>query len=57
MTLHERLIQRQSKAELERKQRKAARRGIWTQEDMDLADVEADELWRSIHWRDAAPAA
>jgi hypothetical protein len=34
---------RQPIAELERKQRKAAQRGIWTQEDLDLADARAEQ--------------
>lgn len=44
MTLHERLIARQSDAEIGRKKSKAQRRGIWTQEDIDWAYRKAD------HW-------
>ena len=44
MDLHERLIARQSDAELERKSAKSVRRGIWTQEEMDAADREAKRL-------------
>jgi hypothetical protein len=40
---------RQSIEELRRKQRKAFRPHIWTEEDMDLADVEAERLYRSLH--------
>lgn len=44
MTLHDRLVARQSDAELKRKQVKARRRGIWTQEDVDAVYRTAD------HW-------
>lgn len=30
--------------ELRRKQKKARRRGIWTQEDIDYAEMEAEEM-------------
>jgi hypothetical protein len=46
LTLHERLIARQSDAELERKAAKAwMRKGkLWTQEEIDAADREAQQL-------------
>lgn len=42
--LHAALVAKQSTAELARKQAKAACRGIWTREDLDLARRKADEL-------------
>lgn len=36
--------------ELRRKQRRARRKDIWTEEDIDLAFAEADELSRAINW-------
>lgn len=41
---HNRLIAKQSTSELRRKQQKARQKGLWTQEDIDLADREAGEL-------------
>jgi hypothetical protein len=51
MDLHKRLIARQSDAELERKADKAwMRRGkLWTQEELDAADREADRLNACLH--------
>jgi hypothetical protein len=43
LNLHERLIARQSKRELQRKRDKARRKAIWTQEDVDAAYRWADD--------------
>ena len=39
---------RQSIDELRRKQRKAMQRGLYTQEDIDLADAEAKVLFKKL---------
>ena len=54
--LHERLIARQTDEELERKADKACmRRGkLWTQEELDAADREAEKL--AAYFRDAMEA-
>jgi hypothetical protein len=45
--LHHRLVALQSDEELERKARKAVTRSnIWTQEELDAADREADRMFR-----------
>jgi hypothetical protein len=51
--LHKRLIARQSDEELERKAEKAwMRRGkLWTQEELDAADREAQRIYDAIHWK------
>jgi hypothetical protein len=57
MSLDRRMVielhrQSQPIEELRRKAEKArCKSNIWTQEELDLADVEADELHRAIHWR------
>jgi len=50
VSVHERLIERQSTDELARKQAKARQRGIWTQEDIDLARRRAEELMEILRW-------
>lgn len=47
---------RQSRMELSRKATKAFRRKqkMWTQEEMDCADVKARWLWRRLHRTDSA---
>lgn len=42
--------QNQPLEELERKQNKAARKGYWTQEDIDLALAKANEIAKRIVW-------
>jgi hypothetical protein len=51
-TLHERLIARQSDDELKRKSDKSEmRKGkLYTQEELDHADREAQRLYEAIHW-------
>ena len=44
--LHKRLIAKQSLEELKRKAYKADQKGIWTQEWIDYADREAEELYQ-----------
>lgn len=48
--LHARLIAKQSTDELRRKQRKAAQRGIWTQEDIDLGERVGSERAEAVKW-------
>ena len=50
MTVHDRLIARQPTDELRRKQIKARRRSIWTQEDVDRANREADEICSKLRF-------
>jgi hypothetical protein len=50
MTLREKLIALQSTEELERKARKARRRSIWTQEEIDAARRAARELYELLNW-------
>lgn len=47
--IHEKLISKQPVEELKRKQKRAKRKEYWTQEDMDLADREAEKL-SNIKW-------
>jgi hypothetical protein len=49
--LHKRLIARQSDAELERKAEKAWMRNgkLYTQEELDAADREAERLYAALH--------
>jgi len=44
--LHKKLIARQSKEELKRKALKAEQRSLYTQEWLDYADREAEELYQ-----------
>jgi hypothetical protein len=44
MTLHEKLVKRQTLDELKRKALKARRRGIWTREDIDYAQRKAQNI-------------
>ena len=46
--LHKKLVDRQSKTELQRKADKAGRRHLLTQEEYDLADREAAVLWITL---------
>lgn len=48
--VHGRLIAKQPTDELRRKQRKAVQRGIWTQEDIDLAEREGKEMSEALKW-------
>ena len=48
--LHERLVALQPDEELRRKAEKARQRGIWTQEDIDLANREAKRLLEWLRW-------
>jgi hypothetical protein len=50
LTLHDRLVALQTTEELERKARKAATKDTWTQEDIDLARRQAQELHASLKW-------
>lgn len=49
-SLHERLIELQSTANLLRKKVKAQRKGIWTVEDIDYARRWAQEMGEAINW-------
>jgi hypothetical protein len=46
--IHQLLVARQPLAELERKQKKALRRGLYTVEDLDCAKRRALVRWRHI---------
>ena len=48
--VHKCLIKHQTIEELRRKQRKAQSKGFWTQEDIDLAEREAEEICNILHW-------
>lgn len=54
--LHKRLIARQSDGELRRKAMKAIERArLWSQEEIDLADREAERLVMALGWNTPPP--
>ena len=48
--VHRALLDHQPDDELARKAYKARRRGVWTQEDIDLAERRADRVLQSLKW-------